>query len=101
LTDRRVLVIVVVWARRGWFPVPMWERMLPHLMRLPRGRLRSADALTDEFALASDGRVSVYWVPFERLNATARVAIVGLTPGHAQMEIAFSAARDALARSCG
>ena len=55
-----------------------------------------ADLLTADFQLAREGRLDVYWIPFERLNPTAKVVIVGLTPGYSQMETAFTAARDAL-----
>ncbi len=40
--------------------------------------------------------MAVYWIPFERLNPTAKVVIAGLTPGYGQMEEAFVAARDAV-----
>lgn len=43
----------------------------------------------------------MYWVPFERLNARARVVICGLTPGYGQMLEAFTAAREALAAGSG
>jgi hypothetical protein len=38
----------------------------------------------------------MYWIPFERLNRAARVAIIGLTPGWHQKQQAFTAARDAV-----
>ncbi len=51
-----------------------------------------------EFRIASDGRIEVYWIPFERLNSAAQIVIVGLTPGYSQMRAAFDAAREALAQ---
>jgi hypothetical protein len=70
--------------------------MLPALRRLPRGRLGRENLLTDDFKLADEGQLSVYWAPFEGLNAQARVVICGLTPGYAQMLEGFTAAREAL-----
>ena len=74
----------------------MWDTMLPALRRLPSGPLGREHLLTDDFKLAAEGRLAVYWIPFERLNAHARLIICGLTPGFAQMQAAFTAARQAL-----
>lgn len=77
-------------------PGALWARKLPALRRLPAGDLRREDLLRPEFLLAQEGRLSVYWIPFEWLNPIARVFIAGLTPGYGQMERAFTAARDGL-----
>jgi hypothetical protein len=39
----------------------------------------------------------MYYAPFEWVNDSARVALVGLTPGFMQMCLAFEASRDTLA----
>ena len=77
-------------------PGSLWAEMLRDLRRLPERRLQRTDLLRPEFLLARQGRLSVYWIPFERLNPHARVVLVGLTPGYGQMEKAFTAARDAI-----
>lgn len=77
-------------------PGALWSEMVPALERLPAGPLSREDLLTEEFRLAGEGRLSVYWIPFERLNANARVLICGLTPGYGQMAEAFTAAREAV-----
>lgn len=77
-------------------PGSHWDSLAPLARELPPGRLVKSDLLVNEFLLAVEGRLSVYWVPFERLNADAQVCIVGLTPGFEQMREAFEAARDAL-----
>ncbi len=59
------------------------------------GFLGPEQLLTDDLLIEEEGRVRVYWLPFERLNRRARVAIIGLTPGWHQMQQAFTAARDA------
>ena len=43
-----------------------------------------------------DGEVSVYYAPFEHINPSARLVLVGITPGPTQMVNANNAARAAL-----
>jgi hypothetical protein len=83
-------------ARVSLVPGAMWPEMLPALRRLPGGRLGREVLLSRDFLLAREGRLAVYWIPFERLNTTARVILLGLTPGFQQMAAAYAAARDAL-----
>ena len=70
--------------------------MVPLLRALPAGLLGSEQLLVADFLLEEEGDLRTFWIPFERLNPAARVAIVGLTPGWHQMKEAFIAARDAL-----
>ena len=56
-----------------------------------------SELVNDQFLLFQDGPLSAYYVPFNDMNPKARVAIVGLTPGWTQMEIAFRTAREGLA----
>jgi hypothetical protein len=72
--------------------------MLGPLRTLPAGPLDAAHLLAPEFLLEEEDDLQTYWIPFERLNSAALVAIVGLTPGWHQMKEAFTAARDALHR---
>lgn len=53
-------------------------------------------AVSDQTLLERDGRFAVHWLPFERLNAHAPVALVGLTPGRGQAAMAFGAAKSAM-----
>ena len=46
--------------------------------------------------LEQDGRVSIYYAPFEHINHKARIALVGITPGPTQMNKANNTAREAL-----
>lgn len=52
--------------------------------------------LAESFGLAQKDRFEVFYAPFDYVNATARVMIVGVTPGWIQMETSFVAARAAL-----
>jgi len=65
---------------------------------LPPGTLARDDLLVNDFLLDAQGRLRVYYAPFEHVNAAARVAVVGLRPGWQQLRLAFEAARDALRR---
>jgi len=76
-------------------PGSQWAEMVGLLRALPDGELGRERLITKEFLLEEEGRLQVYWIPFERLNRAARIAIIGLTPGWYQMQKAFTAARDA------
>lgn len=58
--------------------------------------LKREDILREEFLLRREGELELYWAPFEHVEAAARVALVGITPGWYQTELAFRTARDAL-----
>ncbi len=58
----------------------------------------SLDSVPREFILHAEGSLRVVWAPFDHINRLARVAIVGITPGWQQTEIAYAAAREALDR---
>lgn len=65
-----------------------------NLRNLPvKGMYEKKDLLTDEFLYAKDGKVEVYWAPFEFVNKVAKVIILGITPGWTQMELAFNYVR--------
>lgn len=51
------------------------------------------DLLSKEFLYAKDGKVEVYWAPFDYINKKAKVIILGITPGFTQMEMAFNYVR--------
>jgi hypothetical protein len=65
--------------------------------QLPSGRgFTREQLLTSTFRLLQIGKVEIYYAPVDVLNADARVAIVGITPGWTQMEIAYREFRIAL-----
>ena len=64
---------------------------LPPDARLTREQLQSP-----EFLLHRAGRLAIYYAPFDYVNPTARVVLVGITPGFRQMEIALRTSRDLL-----
>ena len=53
-------------------------------------------SVPSEFILHRDGALSVVWAPCDHINTGARLAIVGITPGWQQAQIAYTAAQQAL-----
>jgi hypothetical protein len=69
-------------------------RFAPRIRTLPaRVPLTRHDLLVPEFLLHQDGALAVYYAPFDHVNERARVVVVGITPGWAQMEVSFRQAR--------
>lgn len=56
----------------------------------------AAAAQSDETLLARDHRDSLYYVPFEHVNAKARLVLVGITPGPNQIKDAYTAIQSRL-----
>ena len=63
---------------------------------LPPGPLALDDVRAPEFCIYEDHRIVAYYAPFDYLNRLARVALVGVTPGPAQMRDSYAIVRDAL-----
>ena len=74
----------------------LFDVFAPSIRTLPeRERLSKEDLLHSGFLLHQDERLAVYYAPFDHVNERARIAVVGITPGWNQMEIAHrSASRD-------
>jgi hypothetical protein len=45
----------------------------------------------DDLLIGRDGKLSVFYAPFDAINTEAKVVLLGLTPGWQQMEIAINA----------
>ena len=75
----------------------MFTGKMADIMRLPGGgRLLKEDLLTEAFRLYRENvtgkELAIYYVPFDYVNADAKVVLIGITPGWTQMEIAYRAA---------
>ena len=71
------------------FP-PTFDRYAIAITSLPaRDALLKGDLLNDQFLISAHGSLAIYYAPFDFVNVRAKVAIVGITPGWTQMEIAF------------
>jgi hypothetical protein len=76
---------------------PLFERYADAIVALPeREEFSKSDLLVPQFRLVKDGNLEIYYAPLDFISADAKVAIVGITPGWTQMEIAFRQARIAL-----
>jgi hypothetical protein len=73
-----------------------FEHYAASIAALPSGRLTAADLMTDTFLLERQGDLTVYYVPFEKINPKARVVLIGITLGLTQMRLAYEVARDGL-----
>jgi hypothetical protein len=70
------------------------EKFSPRVMALPpRAELLKEDVHTPEFLLDREGNVEVYYAPFHFTNESARVVMVGITPGWTQTGISFRRTR--------
>jgi hypothetical protein len=79
----------------------LFETYRAAIAQLPAGRALGPDDLwTDDFLLARNGDVECFYAPFDHVEVSATVAIVGVTPGWMSMEIAFREAREALRDGC-
>jgi hypothetical protein len=53
-----------------------------------RERYEHVELLVPDLFIAEEGRLRVFYAPFDWVNAHAQVIILGLCPGWTQMEIA-------------
>ncbi|MBE1443774.1 hypothetical protein [Paenibacillus sp. OAS669] len=76
------------------FPTQL-QRYKQAILSLPKDTvLTKGELLTEEFLVDRDGKLEMYYAPHnEYRTPSAAVAIVGLTPGWAQMRIAIQEAR--------
>ncbi|THF82211.1 hypothetical protein [Cohnella fermenti] len=73
------------------------------IRELPEGIEWTRESLlTDSFLMERHGELAMYYAPHnEYANPSARIVLVGLTPGWTQMRIAIREARGALAEGLG
>jgi hypothetical protein len=81
----------------GKFIPPAFQAFHPAIYALPDD-VRQMDVLNDGFLLGREGRLAVYYAPFDWINAEARIVIIGLTPGWTQTKIALETVHTALRR---
>lgn len=65
----------------------------PVIRSLTPAELDGASSLNSKLRLAQDGDIEVCYAPFEFVNPSARLVIVGITPGRTQMLNALKEAR--------
>lgn len=69
----------------------MFKRFSADLKRLGQRGVGAA-----EFNLGKEGKYSLQYIPFEHVNAKAKLVIVGITPGNNQLDLAYQAAQELL-----
>jgi hypothetical protein len=76
----------------------LYMTMEPKLRQLPTRRaLTEGDIITPAFRLEHDRRLEIYYAPLDWLRPTARLAVVGITPGKATMLLAYQTMVNGLA----
>ncbi|MDQ3857863.1 MAG: hypothetical protein M3327_05360 [Actinomycetota bacterium] len=66
---------------------------VPEAALIRGGRVDRSVLEGDELLIAREGRLSVFYAPFDNVNAEARLVLLGLTPGWQQMCIAIETYR--------
>lgn len=67
---------------------PLFKRYRSTILNLP-----TTSSFNDRLLMDRDGRLSIYYAPFEYVNPEARVVVVGITPGRTQMVNALAEAQ--------
>lgn len=47
------------------------------------------DLMKEKYLVSSEGKIEIYYAPFDYINVSASIIIVGITPGWSQMEKSF------------
>lgn len=76
--------------------MPRLADYVDYIRSLTGEKLTKEQLLVPELRLEEQGRMAMYYVPYDYVNENAKLMIVGITPGFTQMEIAIREARDCL-----
>ena len=76
----------------------LFERFAPVIRSLSASELEGGHLLDNKLRLAQDGKLEIFYAPFEYVNPLARLVIVGITPGRTQAINALKEARRQLDR---
>ncbi len=68
-------------------------RFIEAIRALDLQQVTKPDRIPEAFVLAREGRLATCYIPFESVNASARVVIVGITPGFNQWKNAMAEAQ--------
>jgi hypothetical protein len=84
---------------------PLLPRFIDAIRAVDLAQVTAPGQIPESFVLAREGRLATCYIPFESVNAAARVVVVGITPGfnqwknavaEAQRQLALGAAQDQL-----
>lgn len=74
---------------------PHFDNYVAKIRSLPANPTDN-DVVTSDFLLGEEGQIEVYYAPLHGVTTNAKIVIVGITPGVAQMVSAFNEARKLL-----
>lgn len=81
--------------------IDRFPQYAPVLRNLTDAAFADPAQIDPRLSIASDGKLSVHYAPFDHVETRARLVLVGLTPGYQQMRIALATARGALVAGAG
>jgi hypothetical protein len=63
----------------------LFSRFAPRIEELPnRDLLTKNDLLVSTFLLLKENRIEIYYAPFDFVNESAKIVLIGITPGWKQ-----------------
>lgn len=68
-------------------------RFAPLLSSTAEAEIRSDPTLSGQLTVARDGLLTINWAPFDYINTSAQIVLVGITPGRQQAVNALAEAR--------
>jgi hypothetical protein len=74
-------------------PPPLFDRYADAIRALDLAAVSAPPLIPQAFLLAGEGRFATAYIPFESVNTTARLVVVGITPGFRQWKNAVAEAR--------
>ena len=71
----------------------LFKRFAPIIQSLTSAELNGSQSLMEKMRLSQDANLTICYAPLEYINTSAKVVIVGITPGQTQMVNAIKEAR--------
>jgi hypothetical protein len=73
------------------------QQICPPLRRITESRFADKnDLLVSTFRLHKENGIKIYYAPFDFVNESAKIVLIGITPGWKQMEIGHRSAKPGL-----
>lgn len=85
-------------TNQGTMDSTLFEKFSSAILNADLGGVPDATRIPKEFLLGQDGKLTSHYIPFDYVNAGARVVLVGITPGFTQWINAMREAQQQLRR---
>ncbi|RZA35571.1 MAG: hypothetical protein EOP92_09815 [Lysobacteraceae bacterium] len=82
-------------------PEPLFSRYREAIRSLDLSQVAAPAGIPDAFLLGREGRYSTHYIPFESVQAEARIVVAGISPGFAQWKNAMREVQRQLAAGAG